>query len=176
MASEIQLIPQAELATGESAAIRKGAIAAVKAMVSRELNLPEDKLVVRDIQPSVDLGYTYSTWDEVTGASTAAYETMTSGTMSDRRYVGIYGVKDDSEGVNVTKIRIKVGNSIKSVWHLENLYSVNGGPRIGFAPSVVVLPQNMPYAIDRYVYVAAASAQIKLKGFVVEPYGKTLSP
>jgi len=174
--AEIMLIPQAELATGESAAIRKGAIAAVKAMASKELNIPEDKLVVRDIQPGVDLGYTYSTWDEVTGSSTAAYETMTSGTMSDRRYVGIYGVKDDSEGVNVTKIRVKVGNSIKSIWHLESLYSVNGGPRIGFAPSVVVIPEKTPYTIERYVYVAAASAQIKLKGFVVEPFGKVLSP
>lgn len=176
MASEIMLIPQAELSTGQAAVIRNGAIAFVLGKASTELKLPEDKLVVRDIQPSVDVGYTYSTWDEVTGATAATYESMTSGTMSDMRYVGIYGVKDDSEGVNVTKIRIKVGNSIKAVWHLENLYSVNGGPRIGFAPSVVLLPQNMPYAIDRYVYVAAASAQIKLKGFVVEPYGKVLSP
>ena len=174
--AEIQLIPQAELATGQAAVIRNGAIAAVLAEASRVLRLPVEKLVVRDVQPGVDVGYAYSTWDEVTGSSTATYETMTSGTMSDRRYVGIYGVKDDSEGVNVTKLRIKVGNSIKAIWHLENLYSVNGGPRIGFSPSVVVIPPATPYTIERYVYVAAASAQIKLKSFVVEPYGKVLSP
>lgn len=174
--AEILLIPQAELATGQAAAIRNGAVEAVKIEASKVLNLPLEKLVVRDIQPSVDVGYTYSTWDEKTGTATAAYETMTTGTMADQRFVGIYGVKDDSEDVNVTQLRIKVGNSIKAIWHLENLYSVNDGPRIGFAPSVVMIPQNMPYTIERFVYVASASAQIKLKGFVVEPYGKVLSP
>ena len=96
--------------------------------------------------------------------------------MDYRRYVGIYGIKDDSECINVTKIRIKVANSTKAIWHLENLYSVNGSPRIGFAPSVTLIPQKTPYTIERYVYVANAPASIVLKGFVVEPAGKVLTP
>lgn len=175
MATEIQLIPMQELATGQTAAIRNGAIAAVLAEVSKKLRISPEKLVVRDIRPKEDLDYTYTTWFESTGATAAQYETMSSGTMSDRRFIGLYGVKDDSEVTNVTKIRIKVGNSVKAIWHLQNLYS-EGGPRIGFCPSVVIIPQNSPYTIERYIHNASSPAQIILKGFVVEPYGKVLSP
>ncbi|MBW2559623.1 MAG: hypothetical protein JRE40_02085 [Deltaproteobacteria bacterium] len=175
MATEVQLIPMQELATGQAAAIRNGAIAAVVREVSRKLRISPEKLVVRDIRPKDDLDYTYASWYERTGATAAQYETMSSGTMSDRRFIGLYGVKDDTEVTNVTKIRIKVGNSIKAIWHLQNLYS-NDGSRIGLSPSVVIIPQNTPYTIERYVHNATSPAQIVLKGFVVEPYGKVLSP
>lgn len=176
MAIEIQLIPQAELATGQAAAIRNGAIAAVIAKASFEMKVSPDKLVVRDLQPKEDLDYSYATWSEKTGSSTAAYETMSSGTMADKRYVGIYGVKDSSEAFNVSLLRIKIANSVKAIWHLENLYSIAGEARNGFSPSVVVIPRNAPYVIDRYVNVANAQASIVLKAFVVEQVGKLLSP
>ncbi|MCD6362141.1 MAG: hypothetical protein J7M38_14885, partial [Armatimonadetes bacterium] len=111
---EIMLIPEPELATGEAAKIRNNAIRSVVAQVSRELRLPHDQLIVRDIDPSTDLDYTHSTWSELTGSTTGVYETMSTGTMDYRRYVGIYGIKDDSECINVTKIRIKVANSTKA--------------------------------------------------------------
>lgn len=175
MATEIQLVPMQELATGQAAAIRNGAIAAVIAVASRVTKLSPDRLVVRDIRPKEDLDYTLTTWFEVTGATAAQYETMSTGTMGDGRFTGIYGIKDDSEVINVTKIRINVGNSIKAIWHLQNLYSTSG-PRIGFSPSVVIIPQNTPYTIQRYVQNASSPAQLVLRGFVVEPYGKVLSP
>lgn len=173
-ATEVQLIPTQELATGQAAAIRNGAIAATIQKASRELNVPIDKLLVRGLRPKEDLDYTYATWAETT-VTAATYETMTTGTMATRRFVGIYGIQDDNEAANVAKIRIKVGNSIKAIWMLENLYS-ELGPRIGFSPSVVIIPERVVYTIERYVTVAAASAKIVLKGFVVEPIGKVLSP
>ena len=174
--AEIQLIPLAELATGQASAIRNGAVAAVVREAMVQLKLPQDKLMVRDVQPKTDLDYTYTTWYETTGTSESAYETMSSSTIADKRFVGIYGIKDDSEEINVTQIRIKVGNSIKAIWHLENLYSINGSPRVGLCPSVVLIPPNTPYVIERYVHKASSPAQIVLKAFVVEPVGKILSP
>lgn len=178
MAGETQtiLIPAQELATGEAAAIRKGAIAAVVAKASKELNLPPTRLIVRDIRPKEDIGYTYATWFELTGSSSATYETMTTGSMAVSRYIGIYGIKDDSPSYNVSKIRVKVGNSIKSIWQLQNLYAGENESRIGFVPNVVVIPPSTPYTIERYVLQTASPAQIILKGFVVEPIGKVYSP
>jgi len=174
--TEIQLIPFAELSTGQAAGIRNGARDAVIAQAARELRLSPDKLLVRDIDPKEDLDYSRASWDEQTGATADAYETMSTGTMADRRYIGIYGVQDNSESVNVSKIKINVGASDKAIWFLENLYSINGGPRIGFSPSVVLIPQRKLYTISRYVLEASSPAQIVLKGFVVEAYGRLLSP
>lgn len=176
MIREILLIPKDELATGQAAAIRNLAISSTKAGIARILRCSEDELLTRDIQPSVDLGFTYATWNEVTGSTANAYETLTSGTMSDDRYVVIWGVKDVSESINVSKIKINVGGSDKAIWVLEGLYGTQEGTRIGFCPSVIVLPQNLPYTISRYVLNANSPSNIVLKGAVIEKIGKVLTP
>ena len=175
-AVETQLIPIQELATGQAASIRNGAIRAVVAMASKQLKLTPDKLLVRPIQPKNDLDYSLATWYEVTGATAAAYETMSTGTMGTDRFMGFYGVQDESSEINCTLLKFNVGNSIKAIWNLQDLYSENGGTRIGFSPSVVIIPQNIPYTISRYVENVYAAASIVLKGFVVERVGKILTP
>jgi len=175
-ATEIQLIPQAELSTGQAANIRNGARDAVVIQAARELRLSPNKLLVRDIDPLTDLDYSKASWHELTGATADVYETMSTGTMADWRYMGIYGVQDYSESINVSKIKINVGGSDKAIWFLENLYSINGGPRIGFSPSVVLIPQRKLYTISRYVLNANYPAHIVLRGFVVEAVGRVLTP
>ena len=174
-AIETQLIPIQELSTGQASAIRNGAIRAVVTMASKQLKISPDKLLVRPIQPKNDLDYSLATWYEVTGATTAAYETMSTGTMAADRFIGIYGVQDESSVINCTLLKFSVGNSIKAIWNLQDLYS-ELGPRVGFSPSVVVIPQNIPYTISRYVENIYAAASIVLKGFVVERVGLILTP
>ena len=178
-AAETQLIPIQETSTGQPAAIRNGAIKAVVQKASIELKISPDKLLVRGIRPKADLDYTYETWYEVTGASSAAYETMSTGGTASKdadRYIGIYGVQDESNEINCPLVRIKVGNSIKVIWNLQDLYNDNEGPRVGLSPSVVIIPPNTPYTIERYVENTASPARIVLKGFIVERIGKTYSP
>lgn len=175
-ATEIQLVPLAELGDGQAAYIRNTCIEIALAIVSKELKKAPKDLIVRDIQPSVDLGYSVASWNEVTGASTGTYETMTSGTMADMRFVALFGVKDDSPETNVSKVKVNLGGSDKAVWQLEALYSANGGARVGLAPTPVLIPQNKPYTISRYVLNANSPAHIALKGFVIEPRGRTISP
>lgn len=174
-ATETQLIPIQELATGQAASIRNGAIRATVQKASAELKVSPNKLLVRPIQPKNDLDYTLATWYERTGATAAAYETMSTGTMGADRFIGIYGVQDESSEINCPLLRIKVGNSIKAIWNLQDLYSEEG-PRVGLSPSVVIIPQNTPYTIERYVENTYAAASIVLKGFVVERVGKVLTP
>jgi len=45
------LIPLQEMAPGQASAIRNSVMDAVVAKASRELALPENKLVIRDIRP-----------------------------------------------------------------------------------------------------------------------------
>jgi len=178
-AAETQLIPIQELSTGQPASIRNGAIKAVVAKAAVELKIAPDKLLVRAIRPKSDLDYTYETWYEVTGASSATFETMSAGGTGSKdkdRYIGIYGIQDESSSINCTLVRIKVGNSIKAIWNLQDLYNDNEGPRIGLSPSVVIIPPSITYTIERYVENTSSPAQIVLKGFIVERIGKTYSP
>jgi len=178
-AVETQLIPIQEMSTGQPAVIRNGAIKAVVAKAAFELKISPDKLLVRALRPKSDLDYTYETWYEVTGATGAAYETMSTGGTSSKdkdRYIGIYGVQDESYEINCPLVRIKVGNSIKAIWNLQDLYADGDGPRIGFSPSVVIIPPSVPYTIQRYVENTYSPASITLKGFIIERIGKTYSP
>jgi hypothetical protein len=176
MAIEVQLIPLSELGPGQAAAIRNEAINYVVRIASSELRLAASKLLVRDIDPAVDLGYSRATWFGRTGDTVDTYEVMCTGTMADMRYIGLYGVQDSSDPISVGKIRVNVGGSDKTIWCLEGLYSMEGAPRVGLSPSVILIPQRKKYTIYRYVLVANSPAQIVLKGFAVEAVGRIFSP
>ena len=172
-AALIELVPKDELSPGGAATIRTQVANALIAQAANELRIPAERLVVRDIRPLGDLDYTYETWRERTGSTVEAYETMTTGTMADQRYVAIYGVKDDSPGRGcVSLIRLNIGGGDRAIWNLENL----NGDGVGYSPSAVVIPPNAPYTISRWVVIAAQLAHIILKGVVVEPRGKLVSP
>lgn len=102
-ATQTQLIPIQEMTPGAVGAIRNQVINNLVAQVSRELGLPADKLVVRDIRPLLDLAMygeaaataTSERWGYVATGTTIGFTTVTgAGTMGDQRYVAIYGVRD----------------------------------------------------------------------------------
>jgi len=174
-ATQTQLIPLAELSAGEAAAIRNQAIQAVVARASQELGKPIDQMVVRDIRPASDLDFATEDWFEVTGATGDTYETMSTGNMATERYVGFYGVKDD--GVpSCTLLRFNIGGGDRVIWNLQPLTLYEGNERVGYCPAVVVIPQNAPYTISRYVRMVTSPSHIILKGFVVESRGRVVSP
>ena len=174
MASETQLVPLSELAAGEVASIRNKIKDALVAKIAKELNKSPVDIVVRDIRAKGDLDYTYEDWFETTGATADTYETMSTGTMADQRWVALYGVKDDAENQSCTQIKFNIGGGDRAIWHLQHLSEQDS--MIGICPSGVVIPQNSPYTISRYVRSASARTHLVLKGFVVEPRGKVVSP
>lgn len=106
--ARIDLLPLNEMAPGSVGAIRNQVINALVAQVSRELSLPQEKLVVRNVRPVGDLamysgGTTAATveqWSyEPTTGDSGAYQTVTGDqTMADQRYVALYGVRDLRRG------------------------------------------------------------------------------
>lgn len=174
IASLTHLIPLAELAPGQAGAIRNSIINKLVMDASKALNLGPDKLVVRDCRADTDLDYGFEDWGEVTGTTTAAYETMSTGTMGDQRWWGIFGVKIDDESLSVSSLRFSVGGGYRAIWHLQHLNSENG--YVGLSPSGIVVPQNVIYTIERWVLQASMPAHVVLKGVIVEPRGRVISP
>ena len=173
-ASQVQLIPASELAPGQAAAIRNSAIQQLLQDASKYTNMAVDRLVVRDIRAGTDLDYTYEDWSETTGATANAYETMSTGTNVDQRWIGFYGVKVDPDSFAITALKFNIGGSDRVIWQLQNLGAEDG--YAGFCPSVIVIPPNAPYTISRWVRSVSSTDKTVLKGFIVEPRGKVLSP
>lgn len=196
------LIPVSELAPGAISFIRNEVLKDLLARASKQLSLPEDKLVVRDLRWVEDLqayssGTTASTindWLFTTAATTVTgFITVTGDkTMGDERFVALYGVKDLRRVYDVKQaaattgavlsqvvslIKIAVGGGDKVIWDLSKL-QVYPESLAGFTPSAVIIPQNSAFNISIYKAngVASVIANIVLEGLVVEPRGKVISP
>jgi len=173
--SQTQLIPASELNPGAASSIRNGIIRSLIDLAMKELAMPESKLIVRDIRPLGDLDYTYEDWIENVGATAAAFETMTTGTMGDQRYIGIYGIKLKKDNADVcSQLKINVGGADKALWHIQSLGKLDD--YIGWCPSGVIITQNTIYTISRYVRMVSSPFYCQLKGVVVEPRGKVINP
>lgn len=172
--SYTQLVPISELAPGEVATIRNEIVRGMMAIAMSQLNIGADKIVVRDIRPKADLDYTYEDWAEVTGTTVNAYETMSTGTMGKDKWMGFYGVKDDPDSVSCTAIKFNIGGNDRAIWLLQSLNELDG--MVGICPSGVIIPQNAPYTISRWVRSINATTRLVLKGVIVERRGLVVSP
>jgi len=178
--SYTQLVPFSEISPGQVGAIRNEVIKALIQEATIRLKVEPEKLVVRDIRAKDDLAL-YSAgsaaavedWGCVTGATINTYETLATGNVGDQRWIGIFGVKI-TENCACTALKFNIGGGDRAIWQLQGLRSDDD--YVGICPSGVVIKQNDPYTISRFVRVASGSALIVLKGVVVEPRGKVISP
>ena len=173
-AAYTQLIPYKELGPGQAAAIRNEIVKYMIAQAVTQLRKSPDDFVVRDIRADLDLDFTYEDWRETTSATADAYETMSTGTMADQRWMGIFGVKNCLDTLACTALKFNIGGADRAIWQLQALNEDDGW--VGFTPFGIVIPQNTPYIISRFVRSASASVCLVLKGLVVEPRGKVISP
>lgn len=172
--AQTQLIPLSELAPGQAAAIRKAAVEDLLRRAEQESKVTRNRLVVRDILTATDLDYGAEEWSEVTGTTVNAYETMTTGTMGTDRYIGIFGVKLVEGAGSCSALRFTIGGADRAIWQLQSLNAEDG--YVGFTPSVILITQNSPYTISRYVRAIGNAFFCVLKGVVVETRGKLISP
>ena len=180
MATLTQLIPFSELAPGQAAKIRSDLVGRLINEAAAKLSKSSDSLIVRDIRAASDIvlyskgsAIAVEDWACVTGTTANAYETMALGTMSDVRWIGIYGVTI-TEICACTALKFNVGGADRVIWQLQALREDDSWT--GFSPAGVVIPQNMPYTISRWVRQTSSPAFIVLKGVVVEARGTVISP
>ena len=207
------LVPIQEMAPGAVTAIRSGVINALVAQAARELSVPASQLVVRDIRPYSDLQmYNLTTtdstsekWGYMTTTAAIGYIAVNAATktMSDQRYVALFGVRDvhgwavsgaatipvvgvAPNAPTVSLIKVNVGGGDKALWDVTGMYAYQEA-RAAFTQGAVVIPQNATYVISYYFKgtlaagavgapVADSIAWLQLVGVVVEPRGKVISP
>jgi hypothetical protein len=203
MASNVVLSPIQELAPGQVAAIRNQVIRATVAKASKELSLPANKLVVRDIRALSDLDFgnntdymatvntdniwgsyeATGTYVQVAGSGSHLDAISDNKTMADQRYIAIYGVRDlrlarvsaaETERC-VSLIRFDIGNAHRAIWDVSKCEGYMDGVA-GITSSAVIIPPLAAYQISPYVSVASKEPSIQLMGVVVEPAGLLISP
>jgi len=207
-ATNTQLIPLREMIPGDAARIRNSVINQLVALASKELSMPETDLVVRDILPYTDLGWdwaaatnsTTESWTHDASGDAVGYHTFTGDTtMSDQRYVAIFGVRDCRYGLAATNtateivfvrpafpislLKFSVGGASKAIWDTSGLCCYVGNA-VAFSPAAIILPQNVSFNIYYYSknYDSSSTVQkdvdmkIQLLGVTVEPRGKVISP
>ena len=181
LATLSQLVPFSELSPGQAGSIRNEIIKKVVAEAVARTKLAETQIVVRDIRAKDDLTL-YSggsaagleDWGALTDATANVYGTMATGIMADQRWMAFYGVKADKDAFACTAIRFTVGGSERVIWQLQALAEEDGF--VGYCPAGVIIPPNTPYTIERFNREVTSSVKLVLKGVVVEPRGKVLSP
>ena len=201
----IGLIPIQELTAAQIANTRNSVINSLVDLVSHELTLSPDKLVVRDIRPEADLQLNTHATEEnwlVDATLTVDYQNVTGAqTMADQRWIAIFGVRgltfntpgtgagvstatgaayptDTSYAKLASLIRISVGGSEKVIWDTSCLDAYRDA-QVAFSQSAVIIPQNASYQIEYCKLITTAVDclySIQLIGVVVEPRGKVISP
>ena len=179
-AAQTHLIPASELGIGEAAAIRNEIVRHLVTDVAQKLKKTPKDLVVRDIRAKDDIAL-YSAgsaasvedWACVTGTTANAYETLATGTMGNNRWVAFYGVRI-SGFCAVTAVKFNIGGGDRAIWQLQALSEEDA--YVGLCPAGIVIPENAPYDISRFVRQTSGPAFILLKGIVVEPRGLVISP
>lgn len=184
------------------AQIRNNVISQVVALACKELNMPADKLIVRDIMPYTDLGFDYGAastgtaenWEHDMTGTTVGYTTVTGdATMADQRYVALFGARDlrfaqgaTSQGVTdrlvnaelqggVSFIKFSVGGATKALWDFTCAQAYKQA-MVAFSPSAVIIPQNAAYNIYFYQKNIAAVATAKSIPVYIQLIGVTVEP
>ena len=200
--SNVVLTPIQEMAPGQVSAIRNSIMDSVVAKASRELSIPENKLVVRDIRPYTDLGFGNNTDYMATATSidiwgtfihSTAYVATAAGpgtycdaiadttTMGDNRYVVLYGVRDMRISLatiiaqDISLIKFDIGAADRTIWDLTKCECYKNAIA-GVTPAAVVIPPLAPYQISCYLIAGGIAPYVQLIGFVVEPIGLVITP
>jgi len=202
MLANTVLTPIQELAPGQVSAIRNGVIDAVVKKASKELSLPENKLVVRDIRAYDDLGFGNNTDYSATATITNVWGTFVSGTttyvlsaastgyvdaiadnktMGDDRYVVLFGVRDwricrpTTIDYQVGLVKFEIGNADKAIWDVTKCEAYKNYIA-GITSSAIVIPPNAPYQIQCFLIASGVALHLQLMGVVVEPVGLVITP
>lgn len=204
--ANVILMPTQELAPGQVSAIRNATIRAVVDKASRELGLPVDKLVVRDIRAYDDLGFGRNTaysataivnnvWGSYIRTGAATYSVSGTGstagvyrdaipdstTMAANRYVGLYGVRDyrvSRAAIKPQDVSLIKFNMGSADRTIWDLTECEAYKNYiaGVTPSPIVIPPLAPYQISAFLIAGGQELGVQLMGFVVEPAGLTIVP
>jgi len=139
-------------------------------IASRELGVSRDNLVVRDADPAEDFGLSTSEW-EASLTTANAYNDWINTTISDNRFVAIYGINRGTD--NFTLVKFVSGAKTLDIWNTESAYGLENPIKVVRSP--IILRQNTPITISVYATSTGTARPIffaktcEVKGRIVEP-------
>lgn len=157
-------------------------IAKLKAKATKELNLSETEVVVRDLRPE-DLGA--SSADFYVGTKATDWlELVSNQTIGDNRFVGINGIQiQDTTSTNdlgvelepaISQIKITRKGSVAAYWVVKPVWSFES--RVGYTDNPITIDQNTTVTIEAWARTASSLKGFTLLGAVVEKRGLLISP
>jgi hypothetical protein len=146
----------------KSLAVRKGIVASA------------DQVVVRDILPYTDLGFTNEDWSESLGSANA-WNTVVDMRIPEKKIIAFYGVRNIGSTPKTTAIKFALGPGgakTKDIVFIENLEKTEEKEAIFSTP---ILYEDGQYAyIQQYAKTTGTDKLVYL-GFVAEPKGEIIS-
>ena len=168
------VIPASEFEIADIAAIKQQVIDALMSVATRMTGLTPEQLVVRNLLPKTDLGLANEYWEtpSLTANDWTNYFTKQ---LDDQQFIVFYGVANLSPDPKVTALRFKVGSGTGTktldVIQLEELYT-NTERTDGFFKRPIIYKERQYANIDVYSK-ATGTEPLMLRGFVIEPAGRT---
>lgn len=147
-------------------------------LAAKELNKNPSELVLREVMPLTDLGYTTETWDNENALTATTWTKEIGHALDPDEFIAFVGVENQTDDPQVIGIKFKVGSggaTTRDVQMIESLYTEENFKAMFKEPII--------YKGNEYVYieyyakaaVAAAGEKIGLIAFIVKPYGEEIS-
>jgi len=163
------------------------ALEAYRAMVSqlkrkamRELRLPEDQIIVRDLRPE---DYGASSADAYVGTKTGDWVALVNEqTIGDNRFIGICGffcgstvnTGTASPGSPITQLRITRKGSKARYWYVQPI--AHWENKVGYADDPFTADQNTTITIEAWNSVGSSISNWGFIGAVAEKRGVLVNP
>ncbi|MEM2661598.1 MAG: hypothetical protein QXS74_09795 [Nitrososphaeria archaeon] len=133
-----------------------------------------NEALVRDILPKTDLGFANEEWKE-TLTTTAAWNTVASLRLPDKKAMVIYGVRVHSSTPKTTAIKFALGPDaakVKEIVEIEPALTTEERELIFETP---ILYEDSQYVNIQFYSTGTGTDRIILLGKVVEPKGEVIS-
>lgn len=141
----------------------------IKARAMKELNLPDDQVIIRPLRPD-DLGLT-AEWTWATGTSAVWATYINAATIAQNRYAAIYGVVEYAG--YASQLKITRGGSVARIWNIQPIN--NFANNVGYFDSPVTLNEGVSVTIEGYA-TTSGTTKLILLGVVAEKRGVVINP
>jgi len=167
---QIYLIPNPTLP--ELRSIQASAKNQLLQLAVNDLKKKPTELIIRDILPSTDLGYTNEVWTKTYSSSNTYVDLVTDKEFTNKEMV-IYGVLNNSAKPLSTLLRVKIGADIRAIANLTPMYN-NAEQALGILSKPILFRTDTKFTISVYPK-ETGTEELVLLGYIIEKIGDTIS-
>ena len=139
-----------------------------------EGGIPPEELTIRSLRPE-DLGFTGSEWTFDLTSADAFNTNAINVTLSNMRWVGVYGIMVGESGAQVSdQLRFTVNGRRTAYWQIQNANYLQDNSM--YFEDVVIGNENNSFTVDIYATAADSDHQLSFLGLVAERKGMLVQP